>query len=126
MVERGTRTWCLRKWDWTKYMSCVHVVKVEWFYALSYLQRSLGGIEPSRIAVCWISVLEDQGQSSYLQRALARLWITGWQRREEWRQWRRMWSSAPTICWGGKRGNIISHVGGVCHDGHWQGKGKKD
>ena len=37
-------------------MSCVHVVEVEWVHALLCFRRSFGGLDPSRIAVCWSGV----------------------------------------------------------------------
>jgi len=48
-------------------MSCVHVVtvEVEWVHALSCLRRSFRGLDPSRIAVYWSGVCEDQEQRSY-------------------------------------------------------------
>ena len=39
-------------------MSCVHVVEVKWVHALSCLRRSLGGLDPRRIVVCWSGVCE--------------------------------------------------------------------
>ena len=43
-------------------MSCVYVLEVEWVLALSCLRRSLGELDPRRIAVssCWSGVCEDQ------------------------------------------------------------------
>ena len=59
-------------------MCCVHEVEVEWVHALSYLRRSLlGGVEPSRIAVCWSSEWEDQEQRSNLRGTRVRLWMAG-------------------------------------------------
>ena len=82
---------------------------------LSCFWRSLGGLDPRRIAVCWSGVYEDQEQRSNLQRARVRLRIAGWEREEEWGQCRRVWGTLPNAFprseWEGKRGN---GVGGVC------------
>jgi hypothetical protein len=72
-------------------------VEVESVHALSCLRRSLGGLNPRRIAVCWSGVREDQEQRSYLRRARVRLRMAGWERGEEWRQCTRVWGSLPTI-----------------------------
>jgi len=50
-------------------MSCVHEVEVEWFYAVSCLRRSLGGIVPRRIAVCRSWEWQVQEQRSCLRKA---------------------------------------------------------
>ena len=58
-------------------MRFVHVLEVEWVHALSCLRRSFGGLDPSRIAVCWSGVCEDQEQRSYLRRARVRVRMAG-------------------------------------------------
>jgi len=47
-------------------------------------------------------VCEDQEQRSYLRRARVRLRMAGWERREEWGQYRRVWGSLLTI-WMGRQ-----------------------
>ena len=59
-------------------------MEVESAHALSCFWRSLGGLDPRRIAVCWSGVCEDQEQRSYLRRARVRLKMAGWERGEEW------------------------------------------
>jgi len=85
-------------------MSCMHVVEVELVHALSCLLRSLGELDPRRIAVCWSGVCVDQEQRSYLRRAQVRLRMAGWERGEEWGQCRRVWGSLPTIWMGRQEG----------------------
>ena len=72
-------------------------MEVESVHALSCLRRSLGGLNPRRIAVCWSGVREDQEQRSYLRRARVMLRMAGWERGEEWRQCTRVWGSLSTI-----------------------------
>ena len=44
-------------------MRYAHVVVFEWVHALSCLRRSVGGLDPSRIAVCRSGVYEDSARN---------------------------------------------------------------
>jgi len=108
-------------------MSCGHVVEVECVHALSCLRKSLGGLDPRRIAVCWSGACEDQEQRSYLRRARVRLRMAGLERGEEWGQCKKEGVEFVTHDLDGEaRGALNSAGRRGCMCRHWQGEGEME